>query len=60
MYPIDNNFLFDRKSIRQEKDWSKEKSRTEGKGTVGGFFSIQKGGWREKQAWSVVWVSYLA
>jgi hypothetical protein len=39
----DKTFLFDGKSIREEKDWGKEKSRAEGKGTEGVFFSIQKG-----------------
>jgi len=36
--------LFNGKSIRQEKDWGKGKSRAEVKGTKGVFFSIQKKG----------------
>jgi len=41
---FDNNLFSDGKSIRQEKDRGKEKSRAEGKETKGVSFSIQKEG----------------
>jgi hypothetical protein len=37
------NLLFNGKSIRQEKERDKEKSRAESKGDKGVFFSIQTG-----------------
>jgi len=40
---FDKKLPFDRKSIRQEKDRGKEKSRAEGKETKGVFFSIHAG-----------------
>jgi hypothetical protein len=39
--PLDKILLFDGKSIRQEKDWGKEKSRVKIKESNGIFFSIQ-------------------
>jgi hypothetical protein len=46
--------LLNGKSIRQEKDRGKEKSRAEGKGVEVVFFSIQKG-----RRWEKWWLSLV-
>jgi hypothetical protein len=43
---LDKKLLVDGKSIRQEKDRGKEKSRVEWKGVESIFFSIQEGIYR--------------